>query len=68
MEKQRTKPGHSEYSCSAAAYQPDLRQLRRTVSLVFVLLTVLLIGLATRAHAVEKPANCVMLQGGIQHG
>jgi len=48
----------SKYSCIAAMYQPDQAQTRRTVILVLLLLTVFLIGIATRAHAGEKPADC----------
>jgi outer membrane protein W len=46
-------------------YQPDLAQLKRTLSLVALLLAVLLIGLATRAQAEEQPANYLALKGGI---
>ena len=48
----------SKYSCIAAMYQPDQAQTRRTVILVLLLLTVFLIGIATRAHAGEKAADC----------
>ena len=54
MEKQRRKFGASGYSGNAAVYQPDQVQLRRTIGLVLLLLTVFLIGLATRAHADER--------------
>ena len=63
MENQRNRIGGSHYSGIAAVYQPDQGQLRRTVSLVVLLLTVLLIGLATRAHADENSAGCQPLRG-----
>jgi outer membrane protein W len=50
---------------NAAVYQPDQGQLKRTLGLVMLLLTVFLIGLATRAHAEEQPANYLALKGGI---
>ena len=49
-EKQR-KFGVSHYYTSAAVYQPDQAQLRRTIILVVLLLAVFLIGLATRVQA-----------------
>jgi outer membrane protein W len=65
MGKQLRKFGSSHYFSSAAVYQPDQGQLRRTISLVLLLLAVLLIGLATRAHADEKPVNYLVFKGGI---
>jgi outer membrane protein W len=65
MEKQRIKFGKSGYFRNAAVYQPDQTQLSRTLGLLVLLLAVFLIGLATRAHAEEKPANYVVLKGGI---
>lgn len=64
MEKHRVVR-ESKYSCSAAMYQPDQGQMKRTVSLVLLLLIVFFIAMATRAHAAEKPANYVVLKGGI---
>ena len=65
MGKQLSSFGRSHYSVSAAVYQPDQGQLRRTLSLLILLLAVLLIGLATRAHADETPGNYLVLKGGI---
>ncbi len=65
MAKQRTMFGEYHYSGSAAVYQPDHAQLKRTLSLVILLLAVLLVGLATRAHADDNPANYLALKGGI---
>jgi outer membrane protein W len=64
MGKQNSKFGKYEYSGSAAIYQPSQDQLRRTVSLVLLLLVVFLVGLATKAHADDKPTNYMMLKGG----
>jgi outer membrane protein W len=64
MGKQNSKFGKYEYFASAAIYQPSQEQLRRTVSLVVLLLVVFLVGLATKAHADEKPTNYVVLKGG----
>lgn len=50
MERQLRKSGGSGYSGNAAVYQPDQGQLKRTIGLLLLLLTVLLIGLATRAQ------------------
>jgi opacity protein-like surface antigen len=65
MEKQPGGLIDSKYFGSAAIYQPDQGQLRRTLSLIALLLAVFLIGLATRAHAEEKPANYMVFKGGI---
>jgi hypothetical protein len=65
MGKQLSSFGRSHYSVRAAVYQPDQGQLRRTLSLLVLLLAVLLIGLATRAHADETPGNYLVLKGGI---
>ena len=65
MRKQNTNFGKPNYSASAAVYQPDQGQLRRTLTLVVLLLTVLLIGLATRAHADDGPADYRAPKGGI---
>ena len=51
MENQLRKFAKSRYASNAALYQPDLGQLKRTLSLVLLLLIVVLIGLATRTHA-----------------
>jgi outer membrane protein W len=65
MEKQ-SGAVDSKYFGSAAIYQPNDSQLRRTLGLVILLLTVFLIGLASRAHAEEKkPTNYLVLKGGI---
>ena len=64
MKRQSGKLMESKYGTDAAVYQPSQGQLRRTISLVFLLLTILLIGLATRAHADVIPFNSPMLQGG----
>lgn len=63
MERQRSNFGKSEYFGSAAIYQPNEGQLKRTLSLVLLLLTVLLIGIATKAHADGKSTNYVGLAG-----
>ena len=65
MKKQFIKLEQSGYYRSAAVYQPSLGQLRRTLSLLFLLLTVLLVGLATRAHAEEIPANYPVCTDGV---
>ena len=65
MERHRGSFGKYQYSGSAAVYQPDQGQLKRTLGLVVLLLAVFLIGLATRARAEEQPANYLMLKGGI---
>lgn len=65
MDKQKNTVGEWGYFRSAAVYQPSQRQFRRTLSLMLLLLVVLLLGLATRARAEEKPANYLMLKGGI---
>jgi len=64
MGKQLSSFGNTHYSCSASVYQPDQGQLKRTLGLVVLLLTVLLIGLATRAHADDTPSNYLALKGG----
>jgi len=61
MEKRREAFERSEYYGCAAIYQPDQGQLRRTLSLVLLLLGVLLVGLATQAHAAGQPASCQVL-------
>ncbi|HBG05523.1 MAG: hypothetical protein A2075_04545 [Geobacteraceae bacterium GWC2_58_44] len=65
MKKQGTTFRATKYLANAAMYQPDQGQTRRTVSLVLLLLTVLLIGIATRAHAEETPANYMMQKGSV---
>jgi opacity protein-like surface antigen len=65
MGKQRISFGEYHYCGSAAVYQPDHAQLKRTLSLIILLLAVLLVGLATRAHAEDNPANYLALKGGI---
>ena len=57
MEKHQGKSSQSPYSGNAAVYQPDQVQLKRTVTLVLLLLTVLLIGLATRSHGEQRPVG-----------
>jgi len=57
MKKQLRIPGDPDNFGSAAIHQPSQGEIRRMVSLVLLLLTVLLIGIATKAHADEKPAN-----------
>jgi len=64
METHVRLPG-SKYYRSAAMYQPDQGQTRRTISLVLLLLIVFLIAIATQARAAEKPANYVALKGGV---
>lgn len=64
MEKQ-SGSGVSEYFGNVVMYLPNHRQTKRTVSLLLILLTVLLIALATKAGAGETPANYVVLKGGI---
>jgi outer membrane protein W len=64
MGKQRSRFGNYQYSGSAAIYQPSKDQLRKTVSLVLLLLVVSLVGLASKAHADEKPTNYMMIKGG----
>lgn len=65
MKKQLRIPGDPDNFGSAAIHQPSQGEIRRMVSLVLLLLTVLLIGIATKAHADEKPANYLLLEGGI---
>jgi outer membrane protein W len=65
MEKQFARLTGSKYFGSAAIYQPSQGQLKRTLGLVLLLLTVFVIGLATRAHAEDKPTNYLVLKGGI---
>lgn len=65
MENHLNRYAVTKYSSNAAAYQPDAGQLRRTVLLVFLLVTVLLVGIAARAHAAETPSNYLVLKGGI---
>ena len=65
MEKQsRNNAAEESFGC-AAIYQPDQGQLKRTIGLLLMLLTVLLVGLATRAHADENPANYLVFKGGM---
>jgi hypothetical protein len=64
MEKQSNTVGAAKYSGSAAIYQPNESQLRRTLGLVILLLAVFLIGLASRAHAeVKQPASYQVIKG-----
>lgn len=65
MENHLNRYAVTKYSSNAAVYQPDAGQLRRTVLLVFLLVTVLLVGIAARAHAAETPSNYLVLKGGI---
>jgi outer membrane protein W len=65
MGKQDNFYGKFHYSGSAAVYQPDQGQLKRTLGLVTLLLTVLLVGLATQARAEDNPSNYVVFKGGI---
>ena len=65
MGKQTSSFGKYHYAGSAAVYQPDQGQLKRTLGLVVLLLAVFLVGLATRAHAEDNPANYLALKGGI---
>lgn len=65
MEKHGRRFGKPVGALSAAMYQPNEAETRRTVSLVLLLLTVLLIGIATRAHAGETTANYLVCNGGI---
>jgi outer membrane protein W len=65
MKKQLRITGDSDNFGSAAIHQPSQGEIRRMISLVLLLLTVLLIGIATKAHADEKPANYLLLKGGV---
>jgi hypothetical protein len=64
MEKQ-ARLGKSKYYGSAAYYLPSPGEIRRTVTGMLLLLTVLLIGLATRAHATVTPADQLQANGAV---
>lgn len=61
MEEQRKELRESDFGF-AAIYQPSQGENRRMVTLVLLLLVVLLIGIATRAQADEKPSDHAVLQ------
>jgi outer membrane protein W len=65
MENHLNRYAVTKYSRNAAVYQPDTRQLRRTIMLVCLLVIVFLIGLATQSHAAESPSNYLVLKGGL---
>ena len=58
MEKEQRKSlQSSDRFVGGGIYLPSQKYINRTIGLVLLLLTVLLIGIATRADAGERPAN-----------